>query len=219
MTSVFRCFSTVLCVVAAGCTPTDAPKPPRTPLSGDSVVWPTIDVKERIGYWAQITAVALIDYEPDRLTTGCTLEIPTPPPGWTVKPGYAPNELRLFAPQQGDVWLPPNQPPMQLPQVVQPFGVENPNLLLAGFIKQDLVAQDQGLREIGFTGDPLALNCGGQKHYQYVESGIVLSDTDLLSDGTTLDEIKELLTEVAGMPPMLNPNRVISINTNTEPPN
>jgi hypothetical protein len=189
MTSAFNAmFPLLLMTTLVGCAP-------QAPGLTDNR--PPKDAKELVRVRAAMSAVVIFDVAPNR-RTACTLDVPTPPPGVSITVGWGSPENALFEPVPGDVWVPPNQPQLDLPIMVTNYGrVDDPPLSFGAIGETDLRAENERLKEAGFTGTPLGVTCNGVQHQHFQRFGAVESIEELGRDGTTLEEIKAILTDVA----------------------
>jgi hypothetical protein len=81
-----------------------------------------------------------------------------------------------------------------------------------------LEAQDAELRTLGFTGQSLGLKCGQTRIFKFQSGGGGMRVDELSRDGTTLEEMKQILTETAKLEPILETNRIVDFNNGAEPP-
>jgi hypothetical protein len=195
MTSVFNAvFPMLLVTTLAGCaleppilTDSRPPQNAKEVVRGNAAMWP----------------VAIFDVSPSRRTP-CTLNVPTPPPGVSIRVGWDSTDNALFEPASNELWLPPRQPQLELPIMVANYGrVDDPPLAFGGLIEVNLGPENERLSEAGFTGTPLGVTCNGIEHQRFLRLGAFESIEELGRDGTTLDEIKAILTEVAVQTPRL----------------
>jgi hypothetical protein len=185
-----------------------------TPQGDDYADPRPINAKEFLRFEAVRTAVGIFDVDTTELTP-CELEIPEPPAGGTVHGQWRPGQVGLLT--NGDTWLPPQQPKLDLPLIVG-IPSDETQSTLHEIYQYDLEAQDAELRVLGFTGQPLALKCGEMRVFKFQVGGERMTIDDLSRDGTTLEEMKQILTETAKREPILEPNRIVDFNNGAEPP-
>jgi hypothetical protein len=201
MTSAFNAlFSLLLTTTLLGCM---AQEPGLTDNR------PPRDAKEFVRGLAAMSAVAIFDVAPSR-RTACTLDVPTPPPGVMITVGWDSTENALLEPAPDDVWLPPQQPQLELPIMVTNYGRVDDPVLAFGLIGEvDLGPENERLKEAGFTGTPLGVTCNGIQHQRFQRFGGFESIEELGRDGTTLEEIKAILTDVAVHAPVIKETPLI----------
>jgi hypothetical protein len=211
MTSVSsRVLLFVVAMAAVACSSQAVPPP-----QGDDYPDPTpINAKEFLRLEAVRTAVGIFDVDPKSVTP-CELEIPEPPAGGTVQGRWRPGQVGLMT--NGDTWFPSQQPQLGLPFIVS-VPSEDPQSTFYEITQYDLEAQDAELRALGFTGQPLALKCGEMRILKFQAGGERMTIDELSRDGTTLEEMKQILTETAKLEPILEPNRIVGFNNGAEPP-